>query len=53
MRKKYISDHDVFDFDVSVNKPELMHVGDTMEKLSQDFDDLFFLEDFEIVFEAK
>ena len=53
MRKKYISDHDVLNFDVSMDEALLVHVSNPMKKLSQYLNDLFFLENLELIFQAK
>jgi hypothetical protein len=53
MTKKYISDHDVLNFDVSMDEALFVHVRDTMEELSQYLDDLFFLENLKLGFQAK
>lgn len=53
MTKKYISDHDIFDLDIGVDKTFFVHVGNTMEELSQNLYHLFFLEYLELFFKAK
>lgn len=51
--KNYISNHDILDLDICMDEILLVHVVDSMKKLSEYFDDFFFLENFEFCFEVK